>query len=110
MKEYQVQISVLGTVDGESAEVWSDRGTIKGRSMSSMLRRAYYSLFNGNFDAHPQEGSVLFHNKYHDKPVLRLVEKVCDHEYIDCSYGGPDSGNMDHKCKKCGHYVSVPLY
>lgn len=74
MKSYTIQISVLGTVNGESAEVWSDRGSVKGKSMPSMLRRAYYSVFSGNFDAHPQRGSVLMHNKYHDMPVLRLVE------------------------------------
>jgi hypothetical protein len=74
MQTYQVQIAVLGTHNGETAEVWSNRGTIRGKSMASMLRRAYYGVFSGNFDAHPQRNEVLFHSKYRSKPVLRLVE------------------------------------
>lgn len=37
----------------------------------------------------------------------------CDtegHLLRDCSYGGPDSGNMDHECTRCGQYWHVPLY
>jgi hypothetical protein len=74
MQVYRVQIMVLGERDGETAEVWSDRGTIRGKSMPSMLRRAYYSMFTGNFDARPQRGNVLYHPKYKDKPILRLIE------------------------------------
>ena len=33
-----------------------------------------------------------------------------DHEIEDCSSAGPDSGNMDHECVRCGQYWSVPLY
>ena len=39
--------------------------------------------------------------------------EICDihgHDIVDMSYGGPDSGNMDHGCKRCGEYWSVPLY
>ena len=33
-----------------------------------------------------------------------------DHEIVDCSTAGPDSGNMDHCCTRCGKYWSCPLY
>lgn len=32
------------------------------------------------------------------------------HDIEDCSSGGPESGNMDHECKRCGEYWHVPLY
>jgi hypothetical protein len=32
------------------------------------------------------------------------------HDLVDCSTGGPDSGNMDHECRRCGRYWDVPLY
>lgn len=32
------------------------------------------------------------------------------HDLEDHSYGGPEHGNMDHSCKRCGRYWSVPLY
>lgn len=74
MKTYKIQVRVLGLVDNQSAEVWADRGTIKGKSIPAILKRAYYQSFRGNFDAHPQSGTVLMHNKHRDRPVLRIVE------------------------------------
>lgn len=35
---------------------------------------------------------------------------LCDHNYVDVSEAGPDSGNVDHECSKCGHYVHASLY
>jgi len=70
MKNYQIQIAV----GGDTHVTWSNRGTIRGKSMSAMLRRAYYMCFTGNFDAHPQRENILFHNKYNEMPVLQLVE------------------------------------
>lgn len=32
------------------------------------------------------------------------------HDIRDCSSGGPESGNMDHECVRCGQYFPVPLY
>jgi hypothetical protein len=32
------------------------------------------------------------------------------HKPIDCSSGGPDGGNMDHECERCGEYWHVTLY
>lgn len=32
------------------------------------------------------------------------------HDLVDCSYVGPDSGDADHYCDRCGRYWSVPLY
>jgi hypothetical protein len=42
--------------------------------------------------------------------ALRLRCALTDHDWEDCSTAGPDSGDMDHCCKRCGYYVSVPLY
>lgn len=33
-----------------------------------------------------------------------------DHEIRDCSHAGPDSGDMDHECTRCGRHWAVPLY
>lgn len=32
------------------------------------------------------------------------------HRAQDCSSAGPESGNMDHECVRCGKYWHVPLY
>lgn len=32
------------------------------------------------------------------------------HDIVDVSTAGPDSGNMDHECKRCGQEWRVPLY
>lgn len=61
---------------GDTGIVWVNRGTIRGKSFKSMLQKAFYMVFNGNFHKHPQKDNVLFHVKYHDIPVLRLVEIV----------------------------------
>jgi len=40
-------------------------------------------------------------------------DSICEvhgHDLCDESFGGPDHGNMDHSCKRCGRYWSVPLY
>lgn len=41
---------------------------------------------------------------------LSLVCAVRGHKIRDCSTAGPDSGDMDHECTRCGRYWSVPLY
>ncbi len=49
-----------------------------------------------------------------ERMILRIgADLEClkeGHEIEDCSYGGPDSGNMDHCCTRCGAYWSIPLY
>jgi len=32
------------------------------------------------------------------------------HKLEDCSSAGPESGNMDHGCRRCGEYWHAPLY
>ena len=32
------------------------------------------------------------------------------HKIEDRSYAGPDQGDMNHECVRCGMYWSVPLY
>jgi len=42
-----------------------------------------------------------------------LAPYICKrkgHKLVDCSYAGPDSGNMDHECVRCGEYWPRPLY
>lgn len=38
---------------------------------------------------------------------------VCDregHVWRDVSHAGPNGGDADHECQRCGKYVHVPLY
>ncbi len=38
---------------------------------------------------------------------------VCDregHVWQDVSHAGPDGGDADHECQRCGLYVHVPMY
>ena len=39
-----------------------------------------------------------------------VVCALTSHDLVDRSYGGPEHGNMDHECRRCGQYWSVPLY
>lgn len=39
-----------------------------------------------------------------------LVCRYRGHALVDESTAGPDSGNMDHSCRRCGQYWHVPLY
>jgi len=32
------------------------------------------------------------------------------HDWKDASSAGPDSGNADVECRRCGEYRSIPLY
>ena len=42
--------------------------------------------------------------------VAELECLVEGHDLMDVSSGGPDHGNMDHECVRCGQYFRVPLY
>ena len=46
--------------------------------------------------------------------IRQLVNRcVCffkGHDLRDLSSAGPDSGNMDHECVRCGRYYRVTLY
>jgi hypothetical protein len=70
MKNYTIEIAIL---DGDGQR-WVPKGTIRGKSMPRILRRAYYENFTGRFETHNQVGNTLMHNKYPTMPVLRLVE------------------------------------
>lgn len=37
-------------------------------------------------------------------------EEECDHDWIDESHAGPDSGNIDMTCRKCGKVCYANLY
>ena len=57
---------------------------------------------------------VLFAIKFIIQDMYNLmISKVCDikgHKLVDESYGGPESGCMDHSCNRCGQSWSVTLY
>lgn len=42
--------------------------------------------------------------------ILSMVCRVRGHRLYDDSTAGPDSGNMDHGCSRCGAHWHVPLY
>jgi hypothetical protein len=47
----------------------------------------------------------------HLKQILNcLICRWRGHKLVDCSSAGPDSGDMDHYCERCGQFWSVPLY
>lgn len=41
---------------------------------------------------------------------LELICKFRGHNLVDDSVCGPDSGNMDHHCSRCGQSWEVTLY
>ena len=44
---------------------------------------------------------------------VTVLEKTCKrkgHDWIDESYGGPDSGAMAGTCKRCGYSFHTQLY
>jgi len=42
--------------------------------------------------------------------VCHDCQNWCVHKWVDVSTAGPDSGNMDVECSKCGAYKHIPLY
>jgi len=72
MKSYRIEIAVGWDESGQ--DIWSARGEIKGRSIPSIIRRAYYQNFNGLFDPHPVRNLIVFNAKHHNIPILRLIE------------------------------------
>lgn len=71
MKTYQIEIAIDSSIDSIT---WVPRGTIKGRSKSAVLRRAWYSVFDAYFDGRVKTDDTVFHCKYTEMPVLRIVE------------------------------------
>ena len=47
---------------------------------------------------------------YTKHQVDRIICWKWGHKLADMSSAGPDSGNMDHECSRCGASWSVPLY
>ena len=35
---------------------------------------------------------------------------MLDHEWVDCSSAGPESGDIDLRCRRCGYHVHHQLY
>lgn len=62
---------------------------------------------------------ALWHPQYNPKPTKlqratqvrnELLCKTKGHHIVDCSSAGPDSGDMDCYCSRCGQYWDIPLY
>lgn len=66
MKTYRIEIA--------TGDTWIERGTIKGKTISAILKRAYCANFRGWFESHPQRGNTLMHNRYNEMPILRIIE------------------------------------
>lgn len=104
--------------------LWPGQGSTK---RARARRRVYYAILNwwGSFGSRGGEDNLLkmslprlvpwqLHRWfYYLNNVSGLASYICKrygHKLSDCSSAGPDSGNMDHECLRCGHYWSVPLY
>lgn len=69
-----------------------------------------YHIYHKPFT--PWVGGFLWNWFKYGIPLI-IKAGVCfskGHRLHDCSTAGPDSGNMDHECIRCGRYWSVPLY
>lgn len=42
--------------------------------------------------------------------IMREYCELFGHKLYDNAIAGPDHGNMDHGCSRCGAYWHVPLY
>jgi hypothetical protein len=100
-------------------------------------RRIYYSILNdwGNYgygvtrdeDGEEKEGAKVTLTGFilwtvsgtvrgtvsHIYIRSGLAPRICKrygHKVVDYSSGGPDSGNADHACIRCGVYWHRPLY
>jgi hypothetical protein len=61
----------------------------------------------------PQTKLELFEQTLAEAWDFAFANAHCEqfgHDTVDVSTAGPDSGNMDHECRTCGRYWSVPLY
>lgn len=74
-----------------------DRCCVRGERWTGSLAQRIYQWY---------ESVIMF-----VESLPRIVE--CwkyGHDLRDCSSCGPDSGDMDHYCDRCGAYWHVPLY
>ncbi len=42
--------------------------------------------------------------------VNAAICRLLGHRMVDCSHAGPESGDMDMFCDRCGRYWDIPLY
>jgi len=105
--------------------------------LKRLRRRIYYPILNdwGNYgycvtideDGKEKEGAKvtltgfilwivcgtvrgIFSHMYIRSGLAPWICKRYGHKLVDYSSGGPDSGNMDHACRRCGKFWHVPLY
>lgn len=68
----------------------------------------HYKLCCGYDRENPSVLNFLFMNfkyKYWD-----LVCKLKGHDWVDNSYGNPETGCIEMECKRCGYYFHETLY
>ena len=69
----------------------------------------------GNKDKWGRVVGCTYDLEYVDLELRYKLKKMSEcwakgHILVDRSSGGPDSGDMDHECARCGQYWHVPLY
>jgi len=78
-------------------------------------RREDYAAWAGDYGPYAQQASVSADVWYHltGRLAYALRQVICrywSHQIIDCSTAGPDHGNMDAECTRCGEYWRGVLY
>lgn len=109
----------------------------EGAKLVKLRRKIYYPILNawGDYgyctcrddEGEPIEGTkmrmtgfilwmvwrhiyYLYRWIYVGSGLAPWICKHYNHKLVDRSSAGPDSGNMDHECVRCGEYWSAPLY
>lgn len=73
MKTYRIE-EARG-FNADNTPVWVPCGTLKGKKLAAVLRRAFYTINpTSNYETRRVEGNTVYHAKYRDIPVLRVVE------------------------------------
>lgn len=73
MKTYRIE-EARG-FNPDNTPVWVPCGTIKGKKLAAVLRRAFYTINPlGNYEARRVVENTVYHAKYREMPVLRVVE------------------------------------
>lgn len=99
-KQYVVNVVAM---DGEIVETISVFD--EGRLHDAIVRRDEYLML--------RDGPVEVQLHVVENDTVRHFDCQLDgleHVIVDCSSGGPDSGDMDHACSRCGQYWHVQLY
>jgi hypothetical protein len=72
--------------------------------------RAYEEEFEHDKQITVVGGAILNVWDYLTWPFGLLTCKLFGHDYVDTSYGGPESGYMGCACKRCGWEMGQRMY